>query len=197
MDKKQSESPQNPWQGWRPSSGYGGGGMRYNPDAIRREGSDPGEPMGFSWLIDNEVAGHGEPGSREDLVWLYEKGIRALVRMSEHPKVTQQDIESVGLTDLHELVTDFKAPSQEQLSRMVAFAMDSVWTGKPVGVSCGAGMGRTGTVLACYLAAKNLTAQGLILQVRSMRPGSVETEEQIEAVRIFLQHVLGMAKGAS
>lgn len=197
MDKKQSESPQNPWQGWRPSSQYGGGGMRYNPDAIRRGGADSGEPMGFSWLIDNEVAGHGEPSSREDLVWLYEKGIRALIRMSEDPKVTQQDIESVGLTDLPEIVTDFEAPSQEQLDRMVTFAVESAWAGKPVGISCGAGKGRTGTVLACYLAKRNLTAKGLILQVRSRRPGSVETEEQIEAVERFIQHMLKMALGAS
>ena len=197
MDKRQSESPQNPWQGWRPSSRYGGGGMRYDPDATRRGGSDSEEPMGFSWLIDNEVAGHEEPSSREDLVRLYEKGIRALVRMSDDPKVTQQDIKSVGFTDAHEPVTDFEAPSQEQLSRMVAFAVDSVWAGKPVGVSCGAGRGRTGTVLACCLAAKNLTAKGLILQVRSRRPGSVETEDQIAAVGVFLQHILKMAQGAS
>ncbi len=193
MDRKQSESPQNPWQGWRPSSRYGGGGMRYNPDEIRSQGADPGGVLGFSWLIDDEVAGHGEPRSPEDLAWLYEKGIRALVRMSENPRVTPQDIESAGLTDLHEPVPDFEPPSQEQLRRMAAFVMESAWTGKPVGVSCGAGKGRTGTVLACYLAERNLTAKGHILQVRRRRPGTVETEEQIEAVDRFIQHKLKTA----
>ncbi len=110
--------------------------------------------------------------------------------MSESPKVSPKEIKRAGLDDLHEPVLDFTAPSQEQLKRMVDFILESVWHGKPVGVSCSAGIGRTGTVLACYLAKRNLTAKGLILKVRGKRPGSVETDEQIEAVEKFLRHTL-------
>lgn len=148
------------------------------------------DKLNFSWLVDNEVAGHAEPRNSEDLVWLFEKGIQALVRMSQHPKVSPEEIKRAGLDDLHEPVLDFTAPSQEQLNRMVDFILESVWHGKPVGVSCGAGIGRTGTVLACYLAKRNLTAKGLILEVRRKRPGSVETDEQTEAVDKFLRHTL-------
>ena len=167
--------------------------MRYDPDAIHPGGAGPGVPMGFSWLIDNEVAGHEEPCSREDLVWLYEKGIRALVRMSDDPRVTPQEIEGAGLIDLPEPLRDFSAPTQEQLDRMVSFMIESAWAGKPVGVSCGAGIGRTGTVLACYLVSRDLTAKGRVLQVRSKRPGSVETEKQIEAIDQFILRQLKRA----
>ncbi len=148
------------------------------------------DKLNFSWLIDNEVAGHAEPRSYEDLAWLFAKGIRSLVRMSQNPRVSPGDIESMGLDDLHEPFPNFTAPSQKQLSRIVDFVMESIWHGKPVGVSCGAGIGRTGTVLACYLAKRNLTANGLILAVRRKRPGSVETKEQIEAVEKFLRYTI-------
>ena len=40
-------------------------------------------------------------------------------------------------------------------------------------------------VLACYFVAQGLSAQEAIVRVRKMRPGSIETTEQAEAVREF------------
>ena len=67
--------------------------------------------------------------------------------------------------------------------------MKSVWNKKPVGVSCDLGIGRTGTVLACYLAKRNITARGIITEVRRKRPGAVETQEQVKGVENYLQHI--------
>jgi protein-tyrosine phosphatase len=54
-----------------------------------------------------------------------------------------------------------------------------------VAVHCGAGLGRTGVVLACYFVSKGLNAPNAIARVRRLRPGSVETEEQADAVAEF------------
>ena len=54
-----------------------------------------------------------------------------------------------------------------------------------VAIHCSAGLGRTGVVLACYLVQKGLTAQNAIARVRRLRPGSIETEEQADAVVDF------------
>ncbi|MGI5819927.1 MAG: dual specificity protein phosphatase family protein [Armatimonadota bacterium] len=54
--------------------------------------------------------------------------------------------------------------------------------GCAVGVHCLAGLGRTGTLIACYLVTRGLSAEDAIAQVRRARPGSVQTELQEKAV---------------
>ena len=57
-----------------------------------------------------------------------------------------------------------------------------------IGVHCRMGMGRTGSMLACYLAkCKNLTAEEAIQEIRRLRPGSIETEDQEKVVAEFVK----------
>jgi atypical dual specificity phosphatase len=62
---------------------------------------------------------------------------------------------------------------------------ETVSNGAAVAVHCGAGLGRTGTLVACYLVAGGLSAEDAIAKVRRLRPGSIETAEQEAAVRTF------------
>ena len=59
--------------------------------------------LNFSWLIHRVVAGHSAPLSVEDLIYLKQKGIKALVRMAELEKTRVTDIQVVemGFTDCH------------------------------------------------------------------------------------------------
>ena len=57
---------------------------------------------------------------------------------------------------------------------------------------CGGGLGRTGTLLACYLVRQGLPAAEAIERVRAVRPGSVETRQQAQAV-----HAYGQSSSAS
>jgi atypical dual specificity phosphatase len=68
---------------------------------------------------------------------------------------------------------------------MVAFITKALSEGKPVGVSCGAGLGRTGTILACYLVSKGLKLEMAVNEVRDKRPGSIETKEQEQAIKTY------------
>ncbi|NXG55965.1 DUS23 phosphatase, partial [Hemiprocne comata] len=52
------------------------------------------------------------------------------------------------------------------------------------------GHGRTGTMLACYLVkAEKMSAGDAIREIRQLRPGSIETREQEDAVIQFCQRL--------
>jgi atypical dual specificity phosphatase len=59
----------------------------------------------------------------------------------------------------------------------------------PVVVHCLAGLGRTGSILACYLVSMEMPANNAISSIREWRPGSIETLEQ-EAVVYEYEHFI-------
>jgi atypical dual specificity phosphatase len=112
--------------------------------------------LNFSWVERGIVAGCRGPRTDVELAWLVELGIRALVRLASKDEtgLDVSEVECHGIRDHYEPVADFTPPSQEQLDRVITFMQSAVKRGEPVAVSCGAGKGRIGTVLACYLVAK-------------------------------------------
>lgn len=145
----------------------------------------------FSWVLEGQLAGHRSPSSEQELLWLKDQGIRALIRMAEKDEamVNSSQIESLGLNDCYEPVEDFDAPTEVQIDRMIDFIEKSLSTGKAVGVSCGAGKGRTGTILACYLVKQFMDSDAAIKNVRDKRPGSIEVSSQEEAIRKYSQRL--------
>ena len=143
--------------------------------------------LNFSWVIYGKLAGHATPSSAEDLMWLKKQGILALVRIAEKSKsgVNNQQIGQLGLWDCHEPVPDFTAPTPAQIGRMIEFITKALFAGRPVGISCGAGLGRTGTILACYLVSEGFALDTAINEVRVKRPGSIETKEQEQVIRAY------------
>jgi atypical dual specificity phosphatase len=90
-----------------------------------------------------------------------------------------------GFVELHLPTPDFSAPSSEALHRGVAAIEATLAGGRHVAVHCGAGRGRTGTLIACVLVARGATPAAAIADVRRLRPGAVETRKQELAVREF------------
>jgi atypical dual specificity phosphatase len=141
-------------------------------------------PQGFSWIEKPLLAALARPSSPEDFAWLREQGVEVLVSLTEdRPRRDWTD--DAGLLVFHEPLEDMEAPTQEQLDRAVSAMLRAMDQNKGVAVHCGAGLGRTGVVIAAYFVAKGATAQNAIARIRRLRPGSVETDEQAEAVEHY------------
>lgn len=141
--------------------------------------------MNFSWLIENQLAGHRGIQSNEHLQFLKSKGIKALIRMTQVPKVKPVDISGVGMLDYHLSIPDMSAPALADISRMIAFIEECLSQDKPVGVSCDGGYGRTGCLLSCFFITRGMGPYDAIGFIKEKRPGSVLTDDQDKAVHKF------------
>jgi atypical dual specificity phosphatase len=141
-------------------------------------------PNGFSWIDKPLLAALARPTSPEEFRWLRDQGIEVLVSLTED-RPRRDWTEEASLLVFHEPMEDMEAPTQDQLDRAVSAIQRATARAMPVAVHCGAGLGRTGVVLAAYFVAKGASAATAITRIRRLRPGSIETEEQVEAIELF------------
>ena len=134
------------------------------------------------------VLGCAYPRTERALAALSGSGVRLLVNLHERPHDPAL-LQRHGLREVHLPVKDFAAPSPEQIERAVRTIHEALMAGEAVAVHCGGGLGRTGTVLACYILASTdgLGAEEAVRRVRELRPGSVETQAQLAVVQAWAE----------
>jgi atypical dual specificity phosphatase len=146
-------------------------------------------PCGFSWVEDEKIGGMRCPSEEQqllDLHALFDYGL--VVSLTEHPLSFDLTEISKKAKIIHIPVTDFSVPKMQQ---MEIFLSEVVQQTKPIVVHCHAGMGRTGTIIACYLCmVKKMNPTDAIALVRKKRPGSIETHSQQEFVEECYQYFL-------
>ena len=138
--------------------------------------------LNFSWVLPGSLAAAQGPTKRRDLIFFRRNDIRAIVRMDE----ATISGEALEMVDFYEPVPGSAAPRLAQLDRMVRFIEEQTETWeRPVVVTCHAGLGRTGTVLACYMVSAGYAAEPAIHYIRELRPGSIESSDQVQAVHRY------------
>jgi atypical dual specificity phosphatase len=144
-------------------------------------------PSGFSW-VDGQLGGMAHPGYGERLTralsYLEDAGTDVLVSLT----VTPTDANAAaahGIALVHIPLRDFTAPTQAQLAQFLRLTRDASADGRNIVVHCGAGLGRTGTFLAAFFVDQGMTAAQAVAHVRQLRPGSIETEAQLQSIHDF------------
>ena len=141
------------------------------------------------WVIPGEIAGMPIPyisqerrsqrgGALNDfddeLPVLYAAGIRSVVCLLNIPSDAHV-YEAAGFAFLSSHIQNYYPPEMEQAFQICQFISDSP---KAVAVHCEGGIGRTGTIIACYLIQKGMTADQAIRKVRECEPAAIETKLQ-------------------
>ena len=150
-------------------------------DAKRKlHGIITGRPDNFSWLIEHKLAGSAIPTSKDEIKWLHEEGVKSIVTIREEPL----DVDwTDNMNYLHVLSNDMGVPTFDDLKNSVDFIHQRIENDEPVMVHCLAGLGRTGTILACYLIKyEKMSAEDAIQHVREKRHGSIQSFVQEELI---------------
>lgn len=145
------------------------------------------KPTNFSWLIEQSLAGSGMPTTFEEFNWALRQGVKSVVTMTENP-LPDNWIKDIDY--LHIPTPDLTAPDMDEIDSAVDFIHKQINNKKAVMVHCAAGMGRAGTILACYfIKYHNYSAIKAINKIRKERPGSIQSEVQEMAITLYEKHV--------
>ncbi len=164
-----------------------------------------GGPLRVDWL-DESLTAPGRvgmtllPGRRDyyrdlgsDLAALRGAGVTHVVCLLSNDELASHGVEHLvaayereGLATMQLPIVDQRVCSPEEMQEVMAFVDEAVAAKGRVLVHCVGGLGRSGTVAACFLTRRGLDASSAIAEVRRARsPRAVETPLQERFVHSF------------
>jgi atypical dual specificity phosphatase len=139
-------------------------------------------PTGFRWLHKGRLGGMPRPGLLRDLDRDLEAvrrvGVRVLISLEEDPP-DPEPAARFGLSLLHFPIPDMRPPEIGQAMELCRALDEPLRAGTPAAVHCRAGLGRTGTVLACRLIWEGAGPAEALEAVRRIEPRWVQSDEQV------------------
>lgn len=94
-------------------------------------------------------------------------------------------LSEMGIEFVSSPIGDFSVPTVEQAKELADSIFSDIKEGKNVLIHCMGGLGRTGTIAGCTLVRFGIEPEIAIMTVRTTRPGTLETDQQVEFVKIF------------
>ena len=140
-------------------------------------------PWDSDWILDEQILAIRLP-DREDIEQLARLGITLVVTVvsESYADPIAGWCKSFGVRSERYLVDDMAAPEMDQIRSFVAETRAELERGGKVAVHCLGGIGRTGTMIACFLVSEGEEARAAIRAVRHRRSGSIQTVSQEIAI---------------
>ncbi|XP_024149236.1 protein tyrosine phosphatase domain-containing protein 1 [Oryzias melastigma] len=188
------------------SMGCGGEDCKYDNPAYWREDQQAIKGLYSSWITEHLLA-MSRPSTeiieKYDIIDQFKRsGIKSIINLQmagEHASCGKPLEPDSGFSYRPEVFmenniffynygwSDYGVANLTRMLDMVKVMAFALQEGK-VAVHCHAGLGRTGVLIACFLAyATRMTANQAISYVRAKRPNSIQTRSQLRCVREFVQ----------
>jgi len=151
-------------------------------------------------LLAGEYPGNPEPGrARRRLVNMLQSGIQVFIDLT-HPMdglepyhaIVSREAEDLGLeVDIHPFpIEDYGIPAPLEMKAILDKIDEAVAGERRVYVHCWGGIGRTGTVVGCYLVRHGLDGEAALIKLAELRKATPkywrdapESDEQKQLVR--------------
>ncbi|MEW5737397.1 MAG: ATP-binding cassette domain-containing protein [Myxococcota bacterium] len=163
------------------------------PAAARTYVSATLGPRSFRWLRPGRLGGLPRPGIvaslEEDLEGLRRLGVTLLVTLEETATVPREALEAQGIASMHFPIPDMAAPSSVAAAALCGRLEAMAASGAVVAFHCRAGLGRTGTMLACQLIWEGATPVAALDTVRTVNPKWVQSDAQVQFLETFADYV--------
>ena len=157
------------------------------------------------WLIEGHLMAGEYPGAptedqaRVKLAGLLDIGIRSFIDLTEtidpldpYEDVLRDVARENGLDVVYKRIPirDMSIPTTERMTQILERIESEMTAGRPVYFHCWGGIGRTGTVVGCWLVEEGLTGAEALRRIAELRRGtpdgrarSPESDEQCRYVR--------------
>jgi atypical dual specificity phosphatase len=149
-------------------------------------------PGGFHWVIKGRLGGMQRPGllrdEDDDLKALSSLGAQYLVSLTEEAFPPER-LAKYGVVGIHFPIVDMGVPELQAAAQLIASINRRVDAGMPTILHCKAGLGRTGTLLACLLVFRDFTAVAAINEVRCVNPRYIQSDEQLQFISQFAEYL--------
>lgn len=158
------------------------------------------------WVAEGQLMAGEYPGNpdetiaRQKLQAVLDAGIRSFVDLTEAHELVPYDrvLAAVARERGHDVryrrmsIEDVNVPTPEHMAAVLAYIADEIAAGRPVYVHCWGGIGRTGTVVGCWIGG-GPTALEQLADLRSTckkrRRPSPETSAQREFITSWTRPV--------
>ena len=151
------------------------------------------------FLAGEHAGGFSDESTRARMRSFVKAGINVFIDLTQpielpsYERILKEEAQKVGLEGVYQrfAVYDHSIPTKEMMKDILDLIDRSIKEGSGVYVHCWGGVGRTGTVVGCYLIRHGFSSEDSLKRVHTLFktrpqtyfPTSPETHEQVEFIR--------------